>query len=405
MAASPPGAPLGLWHCRLVPVEAYPVLFDVRIKAKGHGLAARLINGDAEEPFSGASWDGATLTLEMAQYDAKIVARQAGEGLSGMYTRVLPQTTAEVTFAASRAAPPLPNAARSGASVAGSWDVEIAEEGGVTKGTGVFRQKGVRVTGTLLTTTGDYGPLHGTFDGENLILTVFNGVFVYRFDGSLLPDGSLRGEFRARTNPPADWRATRRAKGSGTGLPPAFEVVRPKDASAPYLFTANDLDGKEVSSTDPPFKGKPMVVTLMGTWCPNCHDEAPVLDELYGRYHWLGLEVVGLSFEYTDDMDRDRRQVGEFVRRHRLHYPILVAGTAATGRSSPLVTPLEGWQGYPTTLFMDKDHRIVAIQSGFDGPATGARFGKTKREMDEAVRKLLPPPPWVLPGSTSLTLH
>ena len=49
----------------------------------------------------------------------------------------------------------------------------------------------------MATPGGDYGPLHGTFDGEQLVLMVFNGVFIYRFDAELLPDGTLAGEFRS----------------------------------------------------------------------------------------------------------------------------------------------------------------------------------------------------------------
>jgi len=38
-------------------------------------------------------------------------------------------------------------------------------------------------------------------------------------------------------------------------------------------------------------------VNITGSWCPNCHDEAPFLAELYRKYRSQGLEVVALSFE------------------------------------------------------------------------------------------------------------
>ena len=53
------------------------------------------------------------------------------------------------------------------------------------------------------------------------------------------------------------------------------------------------------------------------------------------------------------------------------------------------MTPLEGFEGYPTTLFLDRRHRIVKIHSGFDGPATGERYARVKKEFEEAVAALL----------------
>ncbi len=186
-------APVGLWHARLVAVASHPVSFSVRIVNKGDGLAATLINGASEEPFSAATWDGETLMLHLAHYDAKIVAKRKGDSLAGTYTRVGGAGIIEVPFDASRTAPPATKVKKAGVSVGGTWAVEIVEPSGVVKGTGLFRQKGTSVTGTVTTASGDYGPLHGTFDGEDLVLTVFNGFFIYRLDASSSPTGRWPG--------------------------------------------------------------------------------------------------------------------------------------------------------------------------------------------------------------------
>jgi thiol-disulfide isomerase/thioredoxin len=385
-------APLtGVWHAALVPTSEYPVYFDVRISApKGGALSGAIVNGSVETPFSSVSWDGSTLTLAIAAYDMTITATRAGDSLRGTYRRTVVSGVAEVPFEASRTAPPLPPAAK-GATLAGSWGVEVGEAPGkIERLTGVFAQAGAALTGTLLSITGDYGALHGWFDGERMMLTVFDGVHVYRYDGELLPDGTLAGEYRSRTSPPVPWRAKRLdAKAAAAFLPGGFEVVRPKDPSAAYAFAFPDSDAKTVSSSDPRFAGKPMVVTFMGTWCPNCADEAPVLADLAARYGSKGVGFVALAFEYTDDVERNRRQVKRFVERFRVTFPVLIAGTTRTARETAAVTPLEGFEGYPTTLFLDRAHRIVKIHSGFDGPATGERHAKVKREFEEAVKALL----------------
>ena len=390
-SSAPVPAPTGLWHAALLPTPEYPVLFDVRIAVRGKGLAAFLVNGAFEVPFTSASWDGTTLTLELSHYDAKIVAQRKGDALEGTYTRVVVAGLAEVAFAASRTAAALPAAPPDGRSLAGSWGFEMgAPPAAVDRLTGVFDQKGAALSGTLLSVTGDYGALHGWFDGERLLLTVFDGVHVYRFDGELLPDGTLGGEYRSRTNPPVSFRARRLdAAAAAAYLPPASGIVRAKDPSAPYAFAYPDPDGKMVSSSDPRYAGKAMVVTFTGTWCPNCFDEAPVLRDLHAAYGPKGVEVVALSFEYTDDVERNRRQVKRFVERHGVKYPVLLAGTTKGARASQAIAQLEGWEGYPTTLFLDRSHRVVKALSGFDGPATGERHAKAKKELEEGFRAIL----------------
>ncbi|MGE5344602.1 MAG: TlpA disulfide reductase family protein, partial [Acidithiobacillales bacterium] len=351
--------------------------FRVRIGRKGKGLAAALINGAASEPFSGVSWDGRTLTLEMAYYDAKIVAAVKGDDLLGTYARIISTGTREYPFFASRRLPTPTPVLKGGVSVAGTWSAEIAQPDGIEKVVAILAQNGTAVTGTMATPGGDYGPLHGTFDGEQLVLMVFNGVFIYRFDAELLPDGTLAGEFRSGKDPPVDWRAARQAAIA------EFPGSKPKEPAKPFVFRLPDLDGRAVSSSDPRFSGKAMIVTAMGTWCPNCHDEAAVLEELQKRFGPLGLEVVAFTYEANSDMERNRRLVGQFRKRERVTYPILFAGTTKEAASSPLFAALDGPRVYPTTLFLDRQHRIVKAHSGFDGPATGDRFRKLKKDWNE----------------------
>jgi thiol-disulfide isomerase/thioredoxin len=392
-AASPSAAgvpaPVGLWHAELIPSEGHEVFFDLKVVAKGSGLFASVLNGAAEIPFTSADWDGANLTLELAHYDAKVVAEPKGPELEGRYARVVATGLAEVPFRASRRAPTAPRS-KGGVSLDGSWGVEMGNTKNVEKLTGVFRQKGSAVTGTFLSTTGDYGALHGTFDGERLVLSVFDGVHVYRFDAELLPDGTLAGEFRSRMNPPVSWRGKRLdAAAAESFLPGSFDIVRPKDPSLPYVVSFPDVEGRIVSTADARFAGRPMLVAFMGTWCPNCADEAPFLQNLEEKYGPRGLEIVSLSFEYTDDVERNRRQVKRFIDRFGTRHPILLAGTTKGAPASPAVLPLEGWEGYPTTLFLDRQHRIVKIHSGFDGPATGERFAKVKKQIEAVIEMLL----------------
>ena len=382
--------PLGTWHAALTPTEGPEVSFDLRIERKAGALSGTLINGSIESPFTSAAWADGTLTLEMTHLDGKLTVRPDGERLTGQYVRVGAAGAIEIPFAATRRAPAEPVPAKGAPAVDGEWGITMGTGEKSERLLGVFRQAKGRVAGSALSASGDYGPLHGTWDGERLVLSVFDGIFVYRFDGNRQKDGTLAGEFRSRVSAPVPWTATRLdEKGAASFLPDGFSAVRAKDPSKPFRFSFPDADGQVVSSEDTRFAGKPMIVTFSGTWCPNCNDEAPVLEALRAKYRSRGLEVVALHFEYTDDVARSRRLLKSFAARYGVTYPLLLAGTTKEAKASPVSLQLEGTRPYPTTLFLDRTHRVVRTHVGFDGPATGDRFTKMKKELEEAVEVLL----------------
>ena len=84
----------------------------------------------------------------------------------------------------------------------------------------------------------------------------------------------------------------RSAEARAQGLPEPTDPSRHtsvQDPTVPFRFAFPDLTGKMVSNTDERFRGKVVIVAIGGSWCPNCHDEAPFLVELYastGRRVW-----------------------------------------------------------------------------------------------------------------------
>ncbi len=385
-----PAPPTGRWHATLEPVPGLEVAFGMKVEAKGGGLTGALVNGASESRFTSVSWDGETLTLALDHYDGRLVARAVGASLAGTFVRAIPSGKIELPFRATLAAPPVPRPPKGSPAISGEWGVEMGEGDKAQRLLATFRQDGGRATGTLLGPTGDYGPMHGTWDGQALVLTVFDGVFVYRIDAVAEGAGRLEGTFRSRNGTPVRWIARRLdAAGAAAWLPGGGSLVRAKEPGARVSFSYPSAPGKTVSLDDPEFAGRPVLVTISGTWCPNCHDEAPVLEELWRKFKGKGLAVVALSYEYTEDAERSFRQIARFRERHGLTYPVLFAGTTKGAAASAPISSLEGWKGYPTTLFLDRSHRIVKAHSGFDGPSTGARFAAQKKELEAAVKEIL----------------
>src|SRR4029079_15729754 len=89
-------------------------------------------------------------------------------------------------------------------------------------------------------------------------------------------------------------------------------------------------NGTTMSNSDARFRGKVVILVIGGSWCPNCHDEAPFLPEVYKDSRARGLEIAGLMFENDPDPKVSGRRVQAFVKRYNAQYPMLFAGTIQT---------------------------------------------------------------------------
>jgi peroxiredoxin len=162
-----------------------------------------------------------------------------------------------------------------------------------------------------------------------------------------------------------------------------------KDPTEPLRFSYPDLSGRVVSNTDERFRGKVVLVNVLGSWCPNCHDEVPFLVELYRRYHGRGLEIVGLSFEEATQL-KTLTRLRAFIKRYGIEYPVLVAGEP---KEAPEKLPQAvNLNSFPTTFVVGRDGRVRGVHAGFPGAASGAFHEQTKRETIAQIERLLAEP-------------
>jgi peroxiredoxin len=149
------------------------------------------------------------------------------------------------------------------------------------------------------------------------------------------------------------------------------------DASEPFRFSFPDLTGRIVANTDPQFAGKVVLVNISGSWCPNCHDEAPFLASLYHTYHRRGLEVVTLAFEEQEQLDDPVRHAGLHRElRAQAHVP-------ARRRADQLnekVPQAVNLDAFPTTFIVGRDGRVRSVHAGFPGPGSGEFYRKARHE-------------------------
>ena len=72
-----------------------------------------------------------------------------------------------------------------------------------------------------------------------------------------------------------------------------------------------------------------------------------------------------------------------------MEYPVLVAGMSDKELATKSIPFLDRVRSYPTTIFVDSDDEVVAIHTGFTGPATGNAYDELKSQFEEIIQKLL----------------
>lgn len=276
--------------------------------------------------------------------------------------------------------------------ISGDWEIAVKSPKGesawalrVTPAAG----KGAEAKAVILRIDGDTGGLYGGYDAV---------AKQYRFSrfgasGSALytlapgADGTLTVTNLLQKGDP--WSARRPTEARKENLAPptkSNQQTGVNDPAKPFAFTATDFDGNTVTNRDPRFAGKVVIVAIGGSWCPNCHDEAPFLEDLYKRYHDKGLEIVDLSFEEPDQLKNPTR-LRAFQKKYGLEYPILLAGTPdQLNEKLPQGKNLNCW---PTAFFIGRDGLVKEAHAGFSGPATGKAYVDLKAETDSLVEKLL----------------
>jgi thiol-disulfide isomerase/thioredoxin len=255
----------------------------------------------------------------------------------------------------------------------------------------IVKQSGRDVSAAILRVDGDTGALTGSYENGTFVLSHFDGSRPALMEIAAANDGTLdiRQSGSSRDGTLTVYRPdVARAK----GLPePANYTAHTtmRDPNEQFTFNLPDVNGRLLSNDDPRFKGKVVLAIVTGTWCPNCHDEAQYLVQLYKKYRDKGLEIVALDFEEPEQQD-DLARVRAFVKQYGVEYTYLIAGAPAEmGEKVPQAVNLNTW---PATFFVGRDGRVKLIHAGFAAPASGEFNDQLRREFTSTIERLLADP-------------
>jgi thiol-disulfide isomerase/thioredoxin len=378
----------GLWDATLKQGTT-EIPFKLGFSGTGSEVKGWFFNGEDKLISSGGTYENGSLVLNFDSYLGVLKLTLKDGALDGDWStsrggRAGAGTPVHAVRDTPQSAPKTP-----APKVAGVWVIEdVKSSKGEKAWNLVVTQKGNDVTASILRVDGDTGALTGGWRDGKFVVSHFDGsrpalwTITPLENGTLSVDqGSGRGGGTVIAIKPEEVKAKGLAEPTDAN---AFTTV--KDPTQPFPFSFPDLDGKIVSSTDARFQGKVVLINITGSWCPNCHDEAPFLAEVYNKYHSKGLEIVALSFEEADQVANPTR-LRAFIKQNDIKYTVLLGGE--TNSAKEKLTQAQNWNAWPTTFFVGRDGLVKGAHAGFPSSGSGILYEKEKKEFVERVEKLL----------------
>lgn len=266
----------------------------------------------------------------------------------------------------------------------GSWEVRFSPgTPDEYKAIGLFSTDENSMKGTFITETGDYRFLEGGFAQQELKLSTFDGAHAFLFEASLKND-SLVGWFYSGNHykePFIAWR------NDSTSLVSPYLMTELVDQNEPISFAFNNLNGQLISLEDSTFNNKPMLVQIIGSWCPNCMDESAFLVQQKELLKDKGVEVVALAFERLPFKDAVQPLL-KLKTNLGIDYPILYAGKASKKEATKEIPWLKEVKSYPTLLFVLPNRKVFKIHTGFCGPGTGKYYEQQSKKLLDDISQL-----------------
>lgn len=369
-----------------------PFNFEVK-KKTGDELVLTAINGDRRDDFNVKYITPDSLLVTLNTFEAGLFAKIENDGsLTGVHKSLVPGAGRVIPFTA--------NAGQSyrfvepgkeikpAANITGKWLIKIKSDKAAADRVAVFEQKGNKLNGIILSITGDSRELQGDVQGDEFVLSGFTGSGPSYVKGKIIDGKSIEGAIGAGANP----IRFSGIKDDKAALADAYALTFLKPGYDKLDFTFPDLNGKQVSLSDEKYKGKVVIIELLGTWCPNCIDQVQFMAPWYKENKHLGVEAIGLAFEAKDDYEFAKRTLTKLKNRYDIQYDLLFAGKADKDVVAQKLVALKEFLAFPTTIIVGRDGKVKEIHTGFSGKGTGQFYDDYVKKWNEDLAKLVAEP-------------
>ncbi len=373
------------WRAVLLLNEENYVALPFTMKVSGPQESATLTIQNAEEEIKlgPVNLNQDSLIIDLPVFESSMHLKKENEQWVGEWikyqSRAIPLTiyTQESQRFTAKEEPKI--------NLSGSWQLEFSPgTEDFYPAIGEFKQDEYgHLTGTILTETGDYRYLEGQVTGNDFALSTFDGAHAFYFEGSLKGE-KLEATFYSGSH----WSEPFSGKRTDTPeLKSAGELSYVHD-SLPLEFRFPMPSGDSLFYAQEAFKGQPVLIQILGTWCPNCMDETRVLIQMQKEFP--DLKILGLAFERSLDTSIAYSNIRKMKSDLQVSYPIALAGTWSKKEAGKALPFLSSVVSYPTLIFIDRNGEVSHVHTGFSGPGTGKHFDKTKEELRNELLKIYP---------------
>ena len=115
-------------------------------------------------------------------------------------------------------------------------------------------------------------------------------------------------------------------------------------------FALRTVDNQNLRLSE--FRGEVVMLNFWASWCGECRQGMPALEDLYAKYHRAGLVLLSIN------MDDDGHRAEEIARGLKMSFPVLFD-------NSKDVSKLYKVQDMPLTLLIDREGTVRYSHSGY----------------------------------------
>ncbi len=383
----------GIWRATIKREDGNEIVFNFQSKDSAGKKIIYIINGEEHLLVDSIKTRDDSVFIVLPFFESSFRARVTSEGdLEGQWIKHYGERVLRLPFKAKFNEPERFKVSSTPVTdISGKWLTTFHRKNKKTvQYVAEFKQKGSHLSGTVLDPSGDFRFLDGVVTGDTLKLSTFDGANAYVLIAKIDNKNRISaGKFFDGATSVEDWTGIR-TKDANPERDFEEPKINPHAGKVNFAFP-DSKTGKLVSFNDKKYRGKVVLLDILGSWCPNCMDETKFLSDYYIKNRNRGFEIIGLAYERTTDFKSSQQALMPFEKRLNVQYPILVTGVTSSDslKAQKTLPQLEKIKAFPTIIFVDKKGNMRKVESGFSGPATGEYYTEFKKEFNRFVNQLL----------------
>jgi len=135
-------------------------------------------------------------------------------------------------------------------------------------------------------------------------------------------------------------------------------------------FTLKSLRGDNIKLSE--HRGEVIMLNFWATWCDECKQNFPVLNDIYLKYRDKGFTLLSINTQDEDDL----KKVTTWLKGRRVAYPILLDTTHVVSDKYEV-------SDMPSTYLLDRDGQLRYVHNGFKEGYQDEVIKQVRELMDE----------------------